>query len=502
VLVTAPGRDDLAFDRTFVAGAEAACDVRLAGPAVAGRHVEIAWDGVLWWIRSLDLKAGITVDGLPVSVRPLRDRAVVRLGAEGPELHLEVVSGARAARGEAAATPVPAAAPASRVQASRSPARPAAPPAAPATETQLLKRFMRPMAPGQKAGPETAMFLKAVARASEGSTRRSRVAIAVAAVALVAVLAAGAVIMVQQRRAAAVEASAEALFYTARSLQLDIGRLSDAALKDGDPRRAAELAAARVRFGKMERDYDAFVRDLGVYTRAPPDEQAIRTLARRLGECDLNVPGSFIEEVRRYVERWRAGNRLQGFLEKAHRKGFAPGIVRTLEANGLPPQLVYLPMQESGYEERAVGPATRSGYAKGLWQFVPATAHHFGLRVGPRFEAPEFDPQDERFDWQKATGAAARYLHELHQLEAQGSTILAMASYNWGEDSVKKLVASTPATPSERNFWRLLQRREVPRETYDYVLSIFSAALMCEYPEVFHFGGACLYVPKGGEGAP
>ncbi len=465
--VECPGspRAAASFDRNFVIGAERGCDVVVPGPGVAARHAEVAWDGVLWWIRGLSDAEGLWVDGARTTMRPLRDRAVLRLGAQGPEVHLRVSSGAVAR---------------------------ATPPAGPApTEAELLRRFTRPVDPS-KAGPETQLFLRAVARASERSGRRYQVALAV--VVLVA-LAAGVVLALQAQRGAQAEQTAVALFYASRTLELEIGRLSEAVGKGGDPARAAELAASKARFQQLERDYDRFVRELGVYTKAPPEERAIRSLARRLGECDLNVPASFVEEVRRYVERWKSGGRLAALLERAARKGYGPGIQQALDQAGLPPHFAYLPMQESGFEERAIGPATRSGFAKGLWQFIPATAHRYGLRVGPRFEEAVYDPEDERFQWEKATGAAVRYLKDLHQLEAQGSSLLVMASYNWGEHSVERVVASTPGTPSELNFWKVLQRREVPRETYDYVLSIFSAAVICEQPKVFGFDGQCLHVP-------
>jgi hypothetical protein len=62
-----------------------------------------------------------------------------------------------------------------------------------------------------------------------------------------------------------------------------------------------------------------------------------------------------------------------------------------------------------------------------------------------------------------------------------------MASYNWGEGRVVKLLRSLPANPRERNFWRVLQRyrQQVPNETYDYVVSIVSAAAIGENPKLF-----------------
>ena len=65
-----------------------------------------------------------------------------------------------------------------------------------------------------------------------------------------------------------------------------------------------------------------------------------------------------------------------------------------------------------------------------------------------------------------------------------------MASYNWGEHRVIRMLKTMPANPRERNFWKVLEqhRDQVPPETYDYVMSIVSAAVIGENPRLFGFG--------------
>ncbi len=94
---------------------------------------------------------------------------------------------------------------------------------------------------------------------------------------------------------------------------------------------------------------------------------------------------------------------------------------------------------------------------------------------------------DERFDFDKATDAASRYLRDIYETEAQASGLLVVASYNWGHNRVRKLVSQLPKNPRERNFWQLLKRYRVPEETYNYVFSIFSAAVIGEDPGLFGF---------------
>jgi soluble lytic murein transglycosylase-like protein len=233
---------------------------------------------------------------------------------------------------------------------------------------------------------------------------------------------------------------------------------------------------------------------MGIYAKLAEDERVIL----RVAGCSVNA--TTVERLRRgaaYVQRWRSTGRLASALHRAKERGYAGRIARVFAENGLPPHYMYLAAQESGFDERAVGPATRFGHAKGMWQFIPMTARRYGLRVGPLYDQALYDAKDERFDWEKATAAAAHYLKDLHSTDAQGSGLLAMACYNWGEDKVRGIIASLPENPQERNFWRLLSDRKVPRETYDYVLSIFSAAVICEDPRLF---GLDLECPALGDG--
>jgi membrane-bound lytic murein transglycosylase D len=62
-----------------------------------------------------------------------------------------------------------------------------------------------------------------------------------------------------------------------------------------------------------------------------------------------------------------------------------------------------------------------------------------------------------------------------------------MAAYNWGETKIREMIRQMPENPRERNFWCLLQKENIPSETYDYVFYIFSAAVICENPRLFGF---------------
>jgi membrane-bound lytic murein transglycosylase D len=124
-----------------------------------------------------------------------------------------------------------------------------------------------------------------------------------------------------------------------------------------------------------------------------------------------------------------------------------------------------------------------------MWQFIPETAVKYDLHLGPLVDQPRPDPGDDRHDFKKATKAATLYIQDLYSTDAQASGFLVMACYNWGEGQVLPLIRSLPANPRDRNFWKLLTkyRDKIPQETYDYVFSIASAAVIGENPRLFGF---------------
>ncbi len=124
---------------------------------------------------------------------------------------------------------------------------------------------------------------------------------------------------------------------------------------------------------------------------------------------------------------------------------------------GVPEDLVWLAFVESVWNPRAVSPAA----AGGIWQFIPATATDYGLRVR--------SGDDERADPFKQTRVAAIYLHDLYTIF--GDWALAMAAYNSGEPRVMGAIVRNGSA----NFWDLCEKELLPRETRDYVPKILAA---------------------------
>jgi hypothetical protein len=282
-----------------------------------------------------------------------------------------------------------------------------------------------------------------------------------------------------------------------KSLELQIGKLEDIILQQAKPKQLAELQAKRDKLREMEKEYDKLVKELGIYTKMSEEDRIIVRTARTLGECELNVPKDFTREVKNYMRKWKSSDRLETSIGRARTKGYAPVVEQAMVRYELPPHYFYLALQESAFRDDAVGPRTRYGYAKGIWQLIPSTAKQYGLKIGPLFEESVYDRKDERFDFEKATKAAAAYLRDISNTEAQASGLLVMASYNWGENNTRRIIRQMPENPRERNFWRLLSMKTIPQETYDYVFYIFSAAVICENPRLFGFDFECTLATQG-----
>ncbi|MBF0224346.1 MAG: LysM peptidoglycan-binding domain-containing protein [Desulfobacterales bacterium] len=153
------------------------------------------------------------------------------------------------------------------------------------------------------------------------------------------------------------------------------------------------------------------------------------------------------------IASFTVGREKKLFIEAYKRSGkFRPMIVKKLKMAGLPTELSWLPLIESGFKVRALSPAR----ALGLWQFIPSTGYKFGLKRDTFI--------DERMDPEKATDAAIEYLKELHQIFGDWTTVL--AAYNCGEGRVLRIIRGQNVNYLD-NFWDLYEL--LPRETARYV---------------------------------
>lgn len=448
------------FEAPFRIGRDNECGVCIQNGFVSRFHAEVTYEDGQWLAKDLNSSNGLFVSGQRVSVVPLAVGTVIRLGVQGPELkfNVEVVSAGNGQK--------------------------------PGEHTVVASYISRYFDNAQHEGPvgEHTMFVRrAFQQVQKKQRRKYGNIVALLAILLVIAAAFGVYEHLQNRKQRML---AENLFYSMKSLDVDIASVERLVTANPNPQVAAEVKKYQIRRKEMQQDYDHFLGTLKVYDpKMSAQERLILRVARIFGECELAMPPQFVTEINNYIKKWQSSGRLANALRTAKVNGYTQVITRDLLDQDLPPQFFYLALQESDFDQYISGPMTRKGIAKGMWQFIPETALKYGLHLGPLIDLRRPDPGDDRHHWDRETKAAASYLKELYTTDAQASGLLVMACYNWGEKSVLPLVRSMPDNPRERNFWKLLtlHKDKIPQETYDYVFYIASAAVIGEDPHLFGF---------------
>lgn len=176
------------------------------------------------------------------------------------------------------------------------------------------------------------------------------------------------------------------------------------------------------------------------------------------------------DQVLRFLEQFQTGYRravVERWLTRSGR--FLPMALDVFRQKGLPEELVFTAMIESGFDPVAVSNAG----AKGLWQFMAPTARQYGLRVDRWL--------DERLDPEKATVAAANYLSDLYK--TFGSWELVQAAYNAGEMKILRAIQGT----GSRDFWSISDSRFLRDETKNFVPAIHAVTIIGQEPEQYGF---------------
>jgi membrane-bound lytic murein transglycosylase D len=184
----------------------------------------------------------------------------------------------------------------------------------------------------------------------------------------------------------------------------------------------------------------------------------------------FDMPIQVNQEVRRYIYYFSTDRKaiFTRYLSRSTR--YLPMIKKVFAEYGLPEDLAYLAMIESGFTNKARSHAN----AVGMWQFIRGTAVRYRLTVD--------NTVDERRDPEKATDAAARYLLDLYK--QFGSWYLAAASYNCGEGRVQKEINRNTDLKS---FWELSNNYCLPNETKNYVPQMIAATIIAKNPEKYGF---------------
>jgi membrane-bound lytic murein transglycosylase D len=179
------------------------------------------------------------------------------------------------------------------------------------------------------------------------------------------------------------------------------------------------------------------------------------------------IPLTLNAHVQNEIDAFTIGRERDFFSQAYRRSGkYRPKIEAALKEAGLPPELSWLPLIESGFKVTALSPAR----ALGLWQFIPSTGYRYNLNRDGYI--------DERMDPEKATQGAIAYLKDLHDMFGDWST--ALAAYNCGEHRVMRTIQSQNINYLD-DFWDLYER--LPRETARYVPRFLATLHIVNAPE-------------------
>lgn len=182
------------------------------------------------------------------------------------------------------------------------------------------------------------------------------------------------------------------------------------------------------------------------------------------------IPLPMNEYISREIKIFQTTDR-QFFIDSYRRSGkFRPYIVEQMKKAGLPEDLSWLPLIESGFKTKALSKAR----ALGLWQFIASTGYRFDLRRDRWV--------DERMSLERSTRAAITYLKVLHDLFGDWTTVL--AGYNCGEGNVLRVIRDQHLNYLD-NFWDLYSR--LPQETARYVPRFLAALHIIKDPEKYGF---------------
>jgi hypothetical protein len=186
-------------------------------------------------------------------------------------------------------------------------------------------------------------------------------------------------------------------------------------------------------------------------------------------QVKFDLPIQMNKQVRAYLVYFSTERKgtIRRYLSRSTR--YLPLIKGVFQEYGLPEDLAYLAMIESGFNPNAYSHA----HACGMWQFIRGTGARYGLAMD-RYV-------DERRDPEKSTRAAAKYLLDLYK--QFGSWYLAAASYNCGEGRVQKELNHS----NHKNFWELSAHQCLPTETKNYVPQMIAATIIAKNPEKFGF---------------
>lgn len=221
-----------------------------------------------------------------------------------------------------------------------------------------------------------------------------------------------------------------------------------------------------------QEEHEAFLDEVISTPLFPPSAHEIQEIQKKMDQQgpQYTIPITINSKVVSFINAFRTTRKknIQNALNRSVE--YIDKFKRIFKEQGLPEDLAYLPLIESGYRIRALSRAR----ALGIWQFMASTARMFGLRVDWVV--------DERRDPYKSAVAAAKYLEKLY--DEFGDWYLALASYNGGSRRLKRAMQRLKT----KDFFKIAEHRwQLRRETRNYVPAFLAALIIAKAPETYGF---------------
>jgi hypothetical protein len=459
------------------------CDVRFDAQRdtrVSTHHAEIRFENGQYVVVDVGSTNGTFLNGKLVRTHALRSGDKIVFGAQGgPEVRFEVEEGFRNLRTNGIAEPL-------QMPVARRP--PPAIPAAPqdatllAREAQVRISQARARSGGQPSGQTMFIMADTLKKVEAVTHRKDRKKTAGIVFTIVVLSLAGFGVLgfvIQQKNK-----QIEQILLKKDGLDKQIARIQLAMQIESDPDKLASLEDQLTALTGRAQDAigELAKKDKGEAQKIEESgDELDREIRRILGKFNAQtyaVPPIFKARLKHYIDRIvRQGGTRAIYRRKQQ---YWALIVKEFSALGLPEEMGYVAWQESGFD-----PIAESGAkARGMWQFMDFRAREFGMRVDARRGI------DDRTDVLKSTHAAARYLANLLAEFGEDSFMLALASYNKGENGMRRVLHEIAQQPGgfrkdKRDFWHLYRLKKLPEETLEYVPQILAAAIIGNNPRKY-----------------
>lgn len=331
----------------------------------------------------------------------------------------------------------------------------------------------RAIAGGRTSGDTVLILARAMTQVTEAATSHTnrkwvKVVIAMGGTALAVIVALGVLVLAQQREI-------DRLVHAKTTIDGQILALQQRMQAETDTARLAAMednlatltGSAQTALRELQRRDEA--RAAQLEAGGDEIEREIRKILAKFNASTYAIPPIFRERLQFHIDELSAaGNRRAMFGLKQR---YWPAIMKEFGALGLPEEMAYIAWVESRFDPGAQSPAG----ALGLWQMTASTAQSLGLVVN--------DSVDERLDPDKQTRAAATYLARLLSEFGEDSFMLVLASYNRGENGVRRALGQVAREPGgfrkdKRDFWHLYRLKLLPEETREYVPRVLAAAII------------------------